>query len=423
MCRQAVECSQRSGEVERGVRPPENAGREVGVDDQNHCRHTERAHRQREVPARLARHAPQRTPGEKQQESGQQYQAGQTIEIIHAVEIVLRVENGALAARRVQLEAEQTAGGRQLRHEQAAVDELGQADVADNGDVRGIVKGVLHVFQTEALDGHALILPIQRIARLLLGGAQILGRLLLLTHALGIGLSVAVHGALVIEPAAQSGAQQHHGQRAHVPLPGQRHAQAYTGGDAEDLGIGQPRAKQKQQRKADDAVHHGGGQLPAAHGRKHGNHGEHAEDGALRIGQPEPAAPADAKLRIRGHACPGQDGHERDRRDQVQVDRAHVLEHVQKARRAPKERDQAEGIDRQLRNADKVCQVGDRVCIAHAAAGKHMCAPEHGEHAAQDQIGAPAVREHERQHRGSRQQKHPQRKRNARAAAKRLRPE
>ena len=120
------------------------------------------------------------------------------------MEIVFRVKNGALAACCLQLEAEQPARDRQLRHEQAAVDELCQADVADNGHVHGVVKCVLHLFQTEALDRHLLVFAVERIARLLLGGTQLTGRLLLLAHALGISLPVAVHGALVIEPAAQT---------------------------------------------------------------------------------------------------------------------------------------------------------------------------------------------------------------------------
>lgn len=53
---------------------------------------------------------------------------------------------------------------------------------------------MLHLFQTEALDRHLLVFAVERIARLLLGGAQLTGRLLLLAHALGISLPVAVHG-------------------------------------------------------------------------------------------------------------------------------------------------------------------------------------------------------------------------------------
>ena len=324
------------------------------------------------------------------------------------MEIVFRVKNGALAACCLQLEAEQPARDRQFRHEQAAVDELCQADVADNGHVRGIVKCVLHLFQTEAINCHLLVFAVERIARLLLGGAQLTGRLLLLAHALGISLPVAVHGALMIEPAAQSGTQKHDGQRARVPLTGQRHAHAHAGGNAEDLGIGQPRAQYEQQRKADHTAQRGGGELFAANGRKQRDHGQHAEHGALRIGQPEPAAPADVKFRIGGHACAGHNGHERDERDQVQVDRAGILQHVRKVRRVPKERNEGEGIDRKLCDTDEVDQIGHGCGVAHAAAGQHMRTPKERQHTAQDQVGAFALREHERQHSGGGQQKHPQ---------------
>ena len=229
---------------------------------------------------------------------------------------------------------------------------------------------MLHLFQTEAINCHLLVFAVECIARLLLGGAQLTGRLLLLAHALGISLPVAVHGALVIEPAAQSGTQKHDGQRARVPLTGQRHAHAHAGGNAEDLGIGQPRAQYEQQRKADHTAQRGGGELFAANGRKQRDHGQHAEHGA----------PADVKFRIGGHACAGHNGHERDERDQVQVDRAGILQHVRKVRRVPKERNEGEGIDRKLCDTDEVDQIGHGCGVAHAAAGQHMRTPKERQH-------------------------------------------